>query len=103
MQGYIMNKIMVIVCCLPLLGCIEDRQPEKPVSSTNEKSYPVDQLFEVEGCKMYRFYDKSEYRYFSNCQGSTSWVRKEEICITDANGNRSCTEHKYPRNVETIR
>lgn len=30
-------------------------------------------LFELDGCKIYRFYDGGS-RYFTNCKGSTSWV-----------------------------
>ncbi len=53
-------------------------QTQKP---ENNKTYIVDYLFEHEGCKVYRFYDRSNYVYFTNCSGETivktdsTWVR----------------------------
>ncbi|WP_319502204.1 DUF4884 domain-containing protein [uncultured Draconibacterium sp.] len=49
-----------------------------PVStnkSDNNDTYFVSYLFEYDGCKVYRFYDRGEYIYFTNCQGDvTSFV-----------------------------
>lgn len=38
----------------------------------NNETYSVQYLFEHEGCKVYRFKDKGEYIYFTNCQGSVT-------------------------------
>lgn len=46
-----------------------------PVSTevpVNNQLYRVDYLFEYDGCKVYRFYDRGQYVYFTNCQGSDS-------------------------------
>lgn len=42
----------------------------------NNATYKVDYLFEHDGCKVYRFYDRGEYIYFTNCNGET--IRKTD-------------------------
>ena len=45
---------------------------EKPLSTAppeNNITYKVDYLFEHDGCKVYRFYDRGNYVYFTNCKG----------------------------------
>jgi hypothetical protein len=42
---------------------IQTREPD------NNKTYEVDYLFEHNGCKVYRFYDRGNYVYFTNCNG----------------------------------
>lgn len=52
-------------------GCVT-MDPTIPVQTKepeNNKTYQVDYLFEHEGCKVYRFYDKGNYVYFTNCKG----------------------------------
>lgn len=46
----------------------------------------VELLFEIDGCKVYRFYDGG-YKYFSNCNGVTSWDE------TRTTGKTTQTEH----------
>ena len=44
----------------------------KPINretSENNQTYKIDYLFEHEGCKVYRFRDKGNYVYFTNCNG----------------------------------
>lgn len=43
--------------------------PLKEGKSENNKTYDVDYLFEHGGCKVYRFYDRGHYVYFTNCRG----------------------------------
>ncbi|MCD7899431.1 MAG: DUF4884 domain-containing protein [Bacteroides sp.] len=38
--------------------------------SDNNRTYTVDYLFEHDGCKVYRFYDRGNYVYFTNCRGN---------------------------------
>lgn len=35
----------------------------------NNNTYNVEYLFEHEGCKVYRFRDRGQYVYFTNCKG----------------------------------
>lgn len=56
-----------------------------PVSTTppqNNVTYKVDYLFEHEGCKVYRFYDRGNNVYFTNCKG-------EAITMTDSTSVRN--------------
>lgn len=46
-------------------------QPLETIPSQNNETYTVQYLFEHEGCKVYRFYDKGNYVYFTNCRGET--------------------------------
>lgn len=43
--------------------------PLQTKESENNKTYYVDYLFEHGGCKVYRFYDRGNYVYFTNCNG----------------------------------
>lgn len=47
------------------------QQPLYSRPSENNDSYRVQYLFEHDGCKVYRFYDKGNYVYFTNCNGET--------------------------------
>ena len=35
--------------------------------------YKVKYLFERDGCRVYRFYDRGEYVYFTNCTGEITY------------------------------
>ena len=45
--------------------------------SDNNNTYNVEYLFEHEGCKVYRFYDRGNYVYFTNCAGSASSIKND--------------------------
>ncbi len=40
--------------------------------SNNNNTYNVAYLFEHDGCKVYRFYDRGLYHYFVNCNGNAT-------------------------------
>lgn len=50
--------------------------------SENNKTYDVEYLFEHDGCKVYRFYDRGNCVYFTNCRG-------EAIAKTDSTEERN--------------
>lgn len=52
--------------------------PLQTKESENNKTYDVDYLFEHEGCKVYRFYDRGNYVYFTNCNGSGEVIVKTD-------------------------
>lgn len=56
--------------------------PLQTKESENNKTYDVDYLFEHDGCKVYRFYDRGNCVYFTNCKG-------EAIVKTDSTGVRN--------------
>ena len=64
-------KLITAISIMMLSGCRVDKGV-KEVKTTNT-SFDVELLFEVDSCKVYRFRDCGEYRYFTTCQGSLSW------------------------------
>lgn len=68
-----MKKILILLFCLCLVACHEKAQTD--VTSSNG-DFKVELLFEVDGCKVYRFYDWG-YKYFSSCNGLVQWEQKE--------------------------
>lgn len=66
-----MKKFLIAFSLLFIFGC-EYPQPE-PISGLNEQTqaiYNIKFLFEVNGVKIYRFYDKGNSRYFATKGGS---------------------------------
>jgi hypothetical protein len=62
--------VILMVVALILGSCAQI-----PISSSepiNNNTYSVDYLFDHDGCKVYRFYDKGKYVYFTLCKGSHS-------------------------------
>lgn len=51
--------------------------PIKAEKPSNNQTYEVDYLFEHDGCKVYRFYDRGNYVYFTNCQGTVTSIEKD--------------------------
>ena len=64
-----MRKISMVI--ITLLSVFFLSSCEKV--ATNNALFNVELLFEVDGCKVYRFQDGGRSRYFSTCQGSVSW------------------------------
>ena len=85
-----MNKLLAFsFTCLVLavmVGCVDSKEPVR-TESTNNPTVPVAMLFEHDGCRVYRFIDADRYRYYANCQHSSS-VSSEwnEPC------GKSCTQ-----------
>lgn len=63
-----MKTLVALGLVLSLGGCYGD--PEASRTSTNP-DFNLHQLFEVDGCKVYRFMDGWQARYFVTCQGRT--------------------------------
>jgi hypothetical protein len=62
-----MKKLLLIA--LVFASC--KREAERQVVVTNA-NFKVELLFEVDGCKVYRFNDNG-YKYFTTCKGNVSW------------------------------
>lgn len=67
-----MLRLAALAAILALLSGCDNRQPESSLRASD--SYRVDKLFTVDGCTLYRFLDRSHYRYFTNCSGSTNYT-----------------------------
>lgn len=64
-------KNMFIFCCLFICACDKRIEPTKMCKTDNPDYHIVALLFEVEGIKVYRFYDLGRERYFAS-NGSVS-------------------------------
>ena len=55
-----------------------------PISSEfpyNNQTYQVEYLFEHDGCKVYRFYDRGNYVYFTNCRSDVTTIVNDSTTI----------------------
>ncbi len=57
------------------------QQPVSTNTPVNNKSYQVDFLFEYDGCKVYRFQDRGDYIYFTNCNNETTAFTNDSTFI----------------------
>lgn len=74
-----------ILCILSIIiigfsSCNTSRPVAKQVPGNNE-TYKVDYLFEHEGCKVYRFYDRGNYVYFTNCTGNITAISNDSSAV----------------------
>ena len=63
-----MKNFLPFIVLLIASGCATGI-PLQTKESENNRTYEVDYLFEHDGCKVYRFYDRGNYVYFTNCKG----------------------------------
>lgn len=59
-----MKRFLILFSALVLAGC---EQPGVATNITNNPNFHVTELFQHDGCKVYRFSDGGNYRYFVNC------------------------------------
>lgn len=67
-----MKTVLAILALTLLAGCSKPAETSTAVG----REFTVDKLFTHEGCTVYRFYDGGNARYYTNCQGSTSWTEQ---------------------------
>ena len=71
---------------LPLLfliiGACKTNMPISTVVPDNNTTFQVDYLFELDGCKIYRFYDQGRWVYFSKCDNSMSVINRDSTSVT---------------------
>ncbi len=68
-------------------SCVITRPIER-IPPANNKTYNVDYLFEHDGCKVYRFFDRGHYVYFTNCSGETISLQSDSTEIRVVNSIR---------------
>jgi hypothetical protein len=66
-----MHYLPLLLLVLLLASC-SLQQPITSEPSRNNQTYKVDYLFEQDGCKVYRFWDRYYYVYFTNCNGEAT-------------------------------
>lgn len=79
-----MQKIIPFIAILAFTSC-SISQPLSSEPSQNNVTYTVQYLFEHEGCKVYRFYDRGNYVYFTNCRGESMAVTDSSIIKNTTN------------------
>ncbi|WP_297091904.1 DUF4884 domain-containing protein [uncultured Draconibacterium sp.] len=72
-------KTIYLICAGALLLLLSacSGVPLTIKSPENNDTYNVEYLFEYDGCKVYRFYDRGEYVYFTNCMGDVTSFAKD--------------------------
>ena len=79
-------KYAIVLAVAVLAGCNVHVDQPQSTDATSNPDYKVAFLFQHEGCRVYRFVDGFNNRYFVNCgaSSSTNWT---ESC------GKSCTNH----------
>ena len=88
----VIGLILGIVVTVSATGCGSEPKAERQAVSSNS-GYVVEALFVVDGATVYRFHDKSEWRYFVLPAGQTMGR------YTTSNGK---TTTSHPSTVPTI-
>lgn len=83
-----MKKLILLLILFSLVSCVQRVSPE---STQQVGNFTNEFLFEIDGCKMYRFKDGGRYIYWSDCRG------KIQYDYTTKSGKNNTTHH-----VETI-
>lgn len=65
----------------------------EPQQSTQQGDFKVELLFEMDGCKVYRFVDGLRVVYWSNCAGKIQYDH------TTSNGKTTRTHHEETINT----
>lgn len=66
---------ILALLALTLTGCEQDSRGQVPATqqAKAEVDYRITLLFEVDGIKVYKFYDNGQYVYFTNANGHTGY------------------------------
>jgi len=83
MKSLFRTLLILIVSC-EFLSCTR-QIPVSKVIPENNKTYKVDFLFEHDGCKVYRFIDKGNTVYFTNCNGNVTSLKSDSTEIRTIN------------------
>lgn len=68
----------IILLSIVMVSCYTQKPLEKSAPDNNE-TYKVEYLFEHDGCKVYRFHDRGNYIYFTNCTGNVTAISNDSI------------------------
>ena len=79
-----MKQMLPIVLILPFTSCFYGK-PIQSGQADNNKTFQVEYLFEHEGCRVYRFYDRGGYIYYTNCNGQTISTVKDSTVVYSSN------------------
>ena len=74
MKTFIITSLTAFI--LIFTSCFSNRPISKDRPANNE-TYDVEYLFEHDGCKIYRFYDRGYYVYFTNCKSDITVIKDD--------------------------
>jgi hypothetical protein len=69
MKSYLIGALIALAAVL-ISGC--DIREDTIEKTEQQGTWKVEKLFTVDGCSVYRFYDRREV-YFSNCPGQAQY------------------------------
>ena len=75
------SYVTVLINILILTGCYVKRMPIYSKNASNNDDYKVNYLFSHDGCSVYRFLDKGNYVYFTNCDGN-AYIRTDSTLVS---------------------
>lgn len=73
--------LLFAVVAMFIVGLSSCASPIYSKPAENNTDYKVDYLFEHDGCKVYRFYDRGNYVYFTNCTGNVTAVTSDSTRV----------------------
>jgi hypothetical protein len=80
MKAIVLSSIILALVFI-LQSCSSLKTPVSSHIPENNQNYRVDFLFEHDGCRVYRFYDRGNYVYFTSCNGEVSSVVNDSTVI----------------------
>ena len=76
LSAIILASVFILQSCSTINTAVSSHIPE------NNQNYVVDFLFEHDGCRVYRFYDRGNNVYFTNCFGNVNSVVNDSTTIS---------------------
>lgn len=71
--------LTLVFCAAIIATSCGTGKPLLSTTSDNNDSYKIQYLFEHDGCKVYRFYDRGNHVYFTNCTGNVTAIANDSI------------------------
>lgn len=72
---------MSVLLCMFLLSSCAIQRPLAEGKAQNNQTYDVQYLFEHDGCKVYRFYDRGHFIYFTTSKGTVTSIENDSTKI----------------------
>lgn len=66
-----------VAAAIAVLSSCHSQKPLTKQPPANNATYQVEYLFEHDGCKVYRFYDRGNVVYFTSCNGQTTNIMSD--------------------------
>lgn len=73
-----LTRLFILLLVMAGVSSCYTSVPLKQGKSENNKTYEVSYLFEHDGCKVYRFYDRGNYVYFTT-KGDVTSIKNDSM------------------------